>query len=226
MAGQIIIVSGTSGSGKSTACELFAKRSQDFWLLFGIDHFLAGSFPSKYGHHGPLCEQGCQAVPVDASDPDGALRWQFGEWGTRAFAAFHEWVAAASRAECNIIIDHLMLLDPPILQDCIWRLRDLPVTLVSLKPPYEVLMERIASRKMDKKMPTAEFADDDPVKRIVERLGRLRPWFYEASYANAINDLEIDTSQHDPEAVCDQIEARLAQGPGEAFAALRERYPR
>ena len=58
------------------------------------------------------------------------------------------------------------------------------------------------------------------------RLTRLRPWFYEAVYANEISDLEIDTSVHDPESVCRLIEARLAEGPGTAFGRLRERYPR
>jgi len=226
MPGQIIIVSGTSGSGKSTTCETFVKRSEDFWLLFGIDHFMAGSFPSKFGHHGPRCAEGIRAVPLDPDDPDGPLRWEFNEWGTRAFAAFHEWVAAASRAGCHIIIDHLMLQDPPILQDCIHRLQGLPVLLVSLKPPYEVLMERVAQRKMDKKLPTAEFdRKDDPVRIIVERLNRLRPWFYEASYANDCVDLLVDTQQHSPEETCDLIEKRLAEGPGGAFEQLRERFP-
>ena len=45
MSGQIVIVNGTSGSGKSSTCERFAHQRDDFWLLFGIDHFIAGSFP-------------------------------------------------------------------------------------------------------------------------------------------------------------------------------------
>ncbi len=69
MAGQIIIVSGTSGSGKSTTCELFVKRADDFWLLYGIDHFMAGSFPAKFGHHGPRRDEGVYAEPIDESEP-------------------------------------------------------------------------------------------------------------------------------------------------------------
>jgi chloramphenicol 3-O-phosphotransferase len=224
VAGQIIIVSGTSGSGKSTTCETFAKRSEDFWLLYGIDHFLAGTFPTKFGHHGPRSREGVYAHPLDEADPDGPLRWSFGENGRRAFQTFHEWVASASRQGCNIIIDHLMTLDPPLLQDCIWRLQDLPVLFVSLKPPFEVLMERVATRKMDKKLPTVD--GDDPVRVIIERLNRLRPWFYDAVYASDCFDLEVDTNEHSPDAVCDMIERRLTQGPGTAFDRLRERYPR
>ncbi len=225
MTGQIIIISGTSGSGKSTTCEMFARRSEDFWLLYGIDHFLSATFPIKFGHHGPRCQEGIFAQPLDESDPDGPLRWRFGELGTRAFNAFHEWVAAASREGCNIILDHLMLTDPPVLQDCIWRLRGLPVLFVSLKPPFEVLMERVASRSMERKTPASQYTAPGMADRVRERLDRLRPWFYEAVYANDICDLEIDTDHYRPEEVCDAIERRLAEGPGTAFAQLRSRYP-
>ena len=225
MPGQIIIVSGTSGSGKSTTCELFAKRSEDFWLLYGIDHFLAGTFPARFGHHGPRCREGIYAHPIDESDSEGPLRWSFGELGERAFRAFHEWAAAASHQGCNIVLDHLMLIDPPILQDAIWRLAGLPVLFVSLKPDYDVLMERVASRKMDKKMPT-DLLGEEAARRIVDRLNRLRPWFYEASYANDCYDIEIDTVKYGPEEVCDLIQGRLAKGPGTAFEQLRQRYPK
>jgi chloramphenicol 3-O-phosphotransferase len=226
LAGQIIIVSGTSGAGKSTACELWVKRSREFYLLYGIDHFLAGTFPAQFGHHGARASEGIYAHPVNANDPDGPLRWSFGEKGWQAFHTLHEWVAAASRQGCNIVLDHLMMTDPPILQDCIWRLQGLPVLLVSLKPPYEALMERVTQRKMDKKVPAVDIYGTEGLKRAVERLNRLRPWFYETVYANDCTDLEIDTVQNDPESVCALIEQRLAEGPGTAFEKLRNRYPK
>jgi chloramphenicol 3-O-phosphotransferase len=223
VAGQIIIVSGTSGSGKSTAAELLARRSSDFWLLYGIDHFMAGSFPAQFGHHGARSREGVHAHPVDPADPDGPLRWSFGPKGLQAFATLHEWVASASRQGCNIILDHLMMRDPPIIQDVIWRLKDLPVLFVSLKCPYDVLLDRIANRTMDKKMPV-DLLGEDAVRKIVDRLDRLRPWFYEAVYANDIYDLEIDTVENPPERVAALIEQRLAEGPGTAFDRLRALY--
>ncbi len=223
MAGQIVIISGTSGSGKSTAAELLAKRSEAFWLLYGIDHFMAGTFPAKFGHHGPRAGEGVYAHPIDPNDPDGPLRWSFGPEGHKAFAAFHEWIASASRQGANVVIDHLMMSDPPIIQDIVWRLQDLPVLFVSLTCPYDVLSQRIASRTMDKKMPT-DLLGEDAVRKIVDRLDRLRPWFYEAVYANDITDLEIDTVANTPEQVVELIEARLQQGPGTAFARLRKRF--
>lgn len=222
--GQIVIVNGTSGSGKSTTAERFQQRSDDYWLLYGIDHFLAGTQPAKFGHHGPRSREGIHAEPADPANPGGPLRWRFGAKGVQAFAALHEWIAAASRQGCNIIFDHLLMTDTPVLADCAWRLEGLPVLLVTLKPPFEVLEKRVAERQMDKKLPV-ELLGEDAARKIIDRLTRLRPWFYKSVYANDIADLTIDTAVHDADAVCAMIEARLAEGPGTAFDRLRERYP-
>jgi chloramphenicol 3-O-phosphotransferase len=217
--GQIVLVNGTSGSGKSTTCELFQRRAQDYWLLYGIDHFTANTLPAQFGHHGPRAGEGIEA------DPDGPLRWRFAPNGEKAFAVLHEWVAAASRQGCNVVFDHLLMSQTPVLADCIWRLEGLPVLLVTLKPPFEVLERRVAERQMDKKIPT-HLLGEDAARKIVDRLTRLRPWFYEAVYANEIADLTIDSAAHSPEEVCAMIEARLAEGPGTAFEQLRKRSPR
>jgi chloramphenicol 3-O-phosphotransferase len=223
--GQIVIINGTSGSGKSTAAERFQKRSDDYWLLYGIDHFLAGTQPSQYGHHGPKSREGIHAEPADPANPDGPLKWRLGPKGVQAFAALHEWIASASRQGCNIIFDHLLMTGTPVLADCAWRLDGLPVLLVTLKPPFDVLEKRVAERQMDKKLPI-DLLGEDAARKIVDRLTRLRPWFAESVYANEITDLEIDTSVHGPDEVCELIEARLGQGPGTAFDQLRAKYPR
>jgi chloramphenicol 3-O-phosphotransferase len=223
--GQIIIINGTSGSGKSSTAELFQQRADDYWLLYGIDHFLSGTQPSKYGHHGPYAHQGIEAVPVDAGKPEGPLRWQIGEKGMQGFAALHEWIASASRAGVNIVFDHLLMTQTPVLADCAWRLADLPALLVTLKPPFAVLERRVAERQMDKKLPV-DLLGEDAARKIIDRLTRLRPWFYEAVYANDIADLTIDTAVHGVDAVCAMIEARLTQGPGSAFERLRALYPK
>ncbi|MDE8653741.1 phosphotransferase-like protein [Novosphingobium album (ex Liu et al. 2023)] len=223
--GQIVVVNGTSGSGKSTTCELFQQRRDDYWLLYGIDHFTANTLPAKYGHHGPLAVQGISAVPRDPADPDGPLRWVFADQAMRAFAAMHEWMAAVSRQGLNVVFDHLLMMDPPVLQDLVWRTRGLPVLLVTLRPPFEVLERRVAERRMDKKIPV-DLLGEDAARKIVDRLTRLRPWFYEEVYRNQVSDLTIDTETHSPEDVCELIAARLAEGPGTAFDRLRELHPR
>lgn len=224
MSGRVVIVNGTSGSGKSTTCERFAQGREDFWLLYGIDHFLAGTMPAKYGHHGPLSAQGIEAVPVDPADAHGPLRWRLGEHGTQAFATFHEWIASAAREGANIIADHLLMIDPPTLPDLARRLDGIDALLVTLKPPYEVLERRVGQRAMTKKLPV-EVLGEDAAARIVDRLNRLRPWFYEEVYRNDLSDLVIDSDAHGPDEVVALIEKRLAQGPGTAFAQLRAQFP-
>lgn len=224
MTGQIIIVNGTSGSGKTTTCELFAKTAEDFWLVYGIDHFMGSSFPRAFSHGGARSSEGIYTYPVDESDPDSAWRWGMTGRALNAFGVFHDWVAAAARNGCNIILDHLLLSDPPLLQDCIWRLQGLPVLLVTLKTPYDVLVERIEERQIGNRFANSNL-DSEQVRQSKERLKRLRPWFYEAVYSNTITDLVVNTVEHDPESVCGLIRERLKQ-PGEAFSALRKVYPR
>jgi chloramphenicol 3-O-phosphotransferase len=223
--GQIVIINGTSGSGKSTTAERFQKRADDYWLLYGIDHFLAGTQPAQYGHHGPKSREGIHAEPADPGDPEGPLKWTLGPKGVQAFASLHEWIASASRQGCNIVFDHLLMTGTPVLADCAWRLEGLPTLLVTLKPPFEVLERRVAERQMDKKLPV-DLLGEDAARKIVDRLTRLRPWFYESVYANDVADLTINTAEHDVDEVCAMIEARLAEGPGTAFDRLRTRYPR
>jgi len=223
--GQILILNGTSGSGKSSTAELFAKKSEDFWLLYGIDHFLANTYPAKFGHHGPRAREGIYAHPRDPNDPDGPLRWSFGEYGAKSFGLMHDWIAAASRAGCNIVFDHLLMSDPPVIQDLAWKLEGLPALLVTLKPPFEVLERRVAERAMDKKLPI-DILGEDAARIIIDRLTRLRPFYYDEIYRNEICDIEIDSDANGPEEVVALIEARLAQRPGTAYELIRKKFPR
>jgi chloramphenicol 3-O-phosphotransferase len=223
--GRILILNGTSGSGKSSTAELFAKQSEDFWLLYGIDHFLANTYPAKFGHHGPRAREGIYAHPRDPAERDGALRWSFGEYGAKSFGLMHDWIAAASRAGCNIVFDHLLMSDPPVIQDLAWKLEGLPALLVTLKPPFEVLERRVAERAMDKKLPI-DILGEDAARIIIDRLTRLRPFYYDEIYRNEICDIEIDSDANGLEEVVALIEARLAKGPGTAFEQLRKKFPR
>ncbi|MCB2060290.1 MAG: chloramphenicol phosphotransferase, partial [Novosphingobium sp.] len=37
MTGQIVLVNGTSGAGKTTTCYTFARRAEEPYLMFGMD---------------------------------------------------------------------------------------------------------------------------------------------------------------------------------------------
>ena len=131
-AGQIIIVAGTSGAGKTTTIETFPKRQSDSYLMFGIDNLLGTMMPADYSLFGEKTKEGMYSYPEDPDDADSRLAANFGEIGWRGIHAFHEMIAAASRAGQNLIADHLAFVDPPILQDCVKRMEGLPVLLVNL----------------------------------------------------------------------------------------------
>jgi chloramphenicol 3-O-phosphotransferase len=217
MSGQVVLVTGTSGAGKTTTCAAFARRAEQPYLMFGMDLLVGTLFPAKYTMFG-------------ADKAEGYTPTRYGPMCMKALEAMHAMVAAAARVGQNMVVDHLMFLDPPVLQDCIWRLADVPVLFVCLKPSREVLEKRLRERQIDViPAPIQEAmsaAGPEILKLMGEELAAATPWFYEHAYANDCHDLELDSSSMSPEEVCARIEERLRQGPGTAFETLRSRYPR
>ena len=135
-------------------------------------------------------------------------------------------IAASARFGQNIVADHHLFVDPPVLQDIVWRLEDVPTLLVSLRPPYEVLVDRVNSRKIEMPPQFLEAYGPDSAAAMAKSLTAASPWFFEADYANDINDMVIDSSAYSPVEICEQIQARLDQGPGTALTDLRKKYPK
>lgn len=215
MTGQVVVINGTSGSGKTTTCAAFARRAEEPYLMFGMDLLAGTLFPAKYTMFGARKEDGYQPT-------------SYGPVCMHALSAMHAMIAAAARTGQNMVVDHLMFLDPPVLQDCVWRMADVPVLFVNLKPSRDVLDKRVRGRRIDFIPPPIQeamsAAGPEIVAAFAEQLGEAGPWFYEHAYANDIYDLELDSSAMSPDQVCAEIEARLRQGPGTAFARLRERH--
>jgi chloramphenicol 3-O-phosphotransferase len=217
MKGQIVLVTGTSGSGKTTTCATFARRAAEPYLMFGLDLLVGTLFPAKYTMFGEQRQEGYSPT-------------QYGPMCMKAHQAMHEMVAAASRVGQNIVVDHLMFIDPPVLQDCIWRMTDLPVLFVCLKPVPDVLRQRVRDRQIEFIPPPVKEAmarvGPHLLKEMGEELEAATSWLYEHTYANDCYDLMVDSSAMSATAICEVIEQRLTHGPGTAFATLRERYPR
>jgi len=215
--GQIIMVNGTSGAGKTTTCAGIARRFAEPYLMFGMDLLVGTLLPARYTMFGADKQTGYQPTA-------------YGPVAVRAVQAMHEMIAAASRAGQAMVVDHLAFTDPPVLQDAVWRMADVPVLFVNLKPSREVLDKRIRERRIDViPAPIQEAmaaAGPDILAALGEELAEATPWFYEHAYANQIYDLELDSSAMSPEDVCDRIAARLAEGPGDAFARLRDIHQR
>jgi chloramphenicol 3-O-phosphotransferase len=194
--------------------------------MFGFDLLVGTLFPAKYTLFGDKAVEGYHHYLEDPNKPEGRQACGLGPMAWKATQALHEMIAAAARIGQNVVADHHLFLDPPILQDIVWRLHDVPVLLVSLRPPYDVLIERVNNRTFELPQPFIEARGPDAAKDMANSLTAASPWFFEADYANDCNDLVVDSSRHSPEEVCELIQHRLDKGPGTAFAMLRQRYSR
>jgi chloramphenicol 3-O-phosphotransferase len=182
--------------------------------MFGMDLLVGTLFPGKFTIFGDRKAEGYYGTG-------------WGPVGWKAIEAMHEMIAAAARSGQNMVVDHLMFIDPPILQDCIWRMADVSVLFVNLKPSRQVLEKRITERKIELPPPMLEaVGGPDGVKKLGETLRAMTPWYYERAYQNDCADLELDSAALKPDELCARIEARLAQGPGTAFGELRKKYPK
>ena len=161
MAGQIVVISGTSGAGKTTMCQAFARRADQPYLMLGMDLLLGSMIPGKYTIFGEQKDEGYYG-----------LGW--GPVGWKAIEAMHEMIAGAARSGQNMVVDHLMFIDPPILQDCIWRLADLPVLFVNLRPSRDVLERRVTERKIELPPQMVEAVGGPDGVRSCSRRGRQR----------------------------------------------------
>ena len=226
--GQIVIVNGTSGAGKTTTITNFAARAEECYLMMGIDQLMGSMLPVKFSMHGERSKEGMYFFPQNPDDPEGPVQADFGPVSWQAFHAFHDMIAAGSRVGQNIVADHIMFLEPAVLQDCIWRLEGLPVLYVAVKPPKDVLFQRLAERTVELPEQFAQELGGEEAARqkIAEGMQKMTEWFYQAAYENDCYDLVIDTTTNNPDEVCELIEQRLAQGPGTAFDKLRTLYPK
>lgn len=123
------------------------------------------------------------------------------------YAALYESIAAHSRLELNVVADvgHHDAYSKPlhILADCARRLAGLPVLLVGVRCPIEIIMERRAVSATDKRYVTG--SPDDPVPLPV------RLW-QEEVHRPGIYDLEVDTSLLNPVQCADAIRLWLSSG--------------
>jgi len=226
--GQVIVITGTSGAGKTTTCQAWARRAQSCYFMFGFDQLVSVLVAAKYTNFGSKAKEYFYDIEANAGSPEPA-RMAFGPTGIKAVCAMHAMIAAASEAGQDIVVDHLTFVDPPVLQDCVWRLKDVPVLFVALKPAKNVLVKRLANRQFELPPSIKEAMADlgeDALKQISLRLQAATPWFYDAAYANEIYDLVVDSTIFTPDEICLQIERRLAEAPGSAFTRLRERFSR
>jgi chloramphenicol 3-O phosphotransferase len=130
--GKIIIINGTSRSGKTSIVHALQELLEAPLIEAGIDKFIF-MMPERYLER-PLW------------DDVLSLATRAGESGHTLFAGMHQAIRVLSLAGVNVIADHV-LVEPGWAGQCTGLFADLPAYLVGVKCPLEVLEERERSRK-------------------------------------------------------------------------------
>jgi chloramphenicol 3-O-phosphotransferase len=219
MPGKILLITGSTGAGKTTTCNLLVDRLEGLWLHFGIDLFLGKLVPRKFIDGGRCSHEGVHGAPDDPAHPEGPWHLDMGTYGIRLVRTFHRMAATAAREGQNLVIDHIATLDPPLLQDCIEVFNGLSVWFVALKPPPTVSPKRI-----DERLETiAASLGREHAVRNSEAKKRVAMSLYENIFRHELFDQVIDTETHEPDAVVESILQRMGDCRGAAFPELAYR---
>lgn len=194
--GQVVILNGTPRSGKSSIATVIQNTFEGVWMNLGVDRFKQMT-PERY-------QPGIGLRP-------GGERPDLEPLIVTLYRAMYETIALHSRLGLNVVVDvghHDAYAVPRgILPTCARILKDLPVLLVGVRCPLEVIMERRLATWH------AGYTDDGSVPKAVNL-------WQQAVHVPGIYDLEVDTSVLSPEECAQVIRQRLEDGPPPA-ALLR-----
>jgi chloramphenicol 3-O phosphotransferase len=199
--GWIVILNGAPRSGKSSIALVIQETFDGPWMNLGVDVFNRHVTPPRY-RPGMGLRPGGERPDLEALIP--AL-----------YAAFYDSVAAHSRQGLNVVVDvghHDGYRRPlHLLADAARRLDGLPVLLVGVRCPVEVIMERRVAAPWLGDGHDLERGGDGTIPEPVARWQR-------QVHLPGVYDLEVDTSV-DSAVACAELIGRRLRGP--APSALR-----
>ncbi len=130
--GTIIILNGTSSSGKTSILKELQKQLPEPYLDAGIDKFI-WMLPKRYLDR-PLWDD-VLGLAVEA-----------GKTGEILFSGMHHAIAALAKTGNNVVADHV-LVEPSWVIECANLFADLEAYLIGIKCPLEVAEEREKQRE-------------------------------------------------------------------------------
>jgi chloramphenicol 3-O phosphotransferase len=197
VSGRIIVLNGTSSSGKSTLLRALQARLDGAWLGVGIDTVVF-ALPKRY-----LDQPGWSEVfrYVEAEPgAHGLFRIETGELGERLVAGLHGMVAALADAGLSVIVDHV-LLERAWLDDLARRTTGHDVLFVGVRCPLEVVQRRERDRR------------DRTIGQAAAQFGVV--------HAAGGYDVEVDTARCSPSEAAEAIAAVVAGGfPARPFGRV------
>ena len=184
--GRIILINGTSSSGKTTLVRGLQSSLPDLWLEMGIDRF-AYALPGRILGQ-PTWPQLFRYVRPDERS-DGPFTIETTALGQRFISGMHATAVALAEAGLNVIVDHV-LLEGAWLEECARMWAAFDVLFVGVRCPLDVVRKRELERK-DRTLGQAEaqFA-------VIHRWGAY--------------DVEVDTSVLTPDEAVGRINGALA----------------
>ena len=187
--GRIIVIYGTSSSGKTTLVRALQAAMPDLWLEMGIDRF-AYALPGRINGQ-PTWPLLFPYVRPDGRS-DGPFKIETTALGNRFISGMHAAAAALADSGLNVIVDHV-ILEPEWVAEMrrLWARFD--VLFVGVRCPLDTVLKREQARE-DRTIGQAEAQFD-----VVHR------W---TTY-----DVEVDTSVLTPGEAASRILAALEALP-------------
>ncbi len=167
--GTIVIINGTSSSGKTSSVKAFQDLATAPYLEMGIDKFL-WMLPWRYLN----TTQWSEVVTYKHNSDGNIIEVRATQYGSRLVSGMHRGIREMALQGINVIADHVFH-EEGWVRECAELLHDLPAYLVGIRCPLDVLEEREKSRKN-------------------RTLGQARA-LYDVVHAHCVYDLEVDTSK-------------------------------
>jgi chloramphenicol 3-O phosphotransferase len=200
--GNIILLNGTSSSGKTTIAKALQAILTEPYYLFGMDMLQSGFPPGVF-----VFNEQPSAAGVDGweilirSERLSAVRP--GRGAIQFLRGLYRAVAGFASAGNHMIVDDVIYA-PSILRVVVEELHDLPVLFVGVRLPLEI----------------AEKREKERGDRL---LGGARA-FFDGAHDQKVYDLELDNANLNPQECAQRIKEALKNGcPGTAMQELSRR---
>jgi chloramphenicol 3-O phosphotransferase len=201
--GNIILLNGTSSSGKTTIAQALQESLEMPYLHTGIDQFLIEHLPKRLIVYSdginPFKAEGWLAVFRD----DALVQVRIGPLGYQWIAGMYRAIAALAEVGLNVIVDDV-IYDQRVLQAAVAILPRQQVYFVGIRCPLEVAEQRERARGSRAK-------------------GGART-FYDLVHVHGLYDFEVDTATSSPIECALAIKRGLQAKPvPNAFSQLQAR---